>query len=82
MGGGVGTIYEGGYPWDFMVLLSIRTQHFFADLYLVFWIGMYACYTKYKFLEDSGTSEDFKLKFTFDLSSYTKSKDTWLGIGE
>ncbi|XP_078343267.1 choline transporter-like protein 4 isoform X2 [Oculina patagonica] len=43
--------------------------------------GMYFCYAKYKFLEDSGTSQDFELKFTTDLDSYTNSKDTWLGLG-
>lgn len=43
--------------------------------------GMYFCYSKYKFLKDSGTSQDFELKFTFDLDSYTKSQDTWLGLG-
>lgn len=41
--------------------------------------GMYFCYSKYKFLEDTGTSVE--LKFTFDLDSYTQSKDTWLGLG-
>lgn len=43
---------------------------------------MYFCYSKYKFLKDSGTSQDFELKFTFDLDNYTKSKDTWLGLGK
>lgn len=43
--------------------------------------GMYFCYSKYKFLNDSGTSEDFELKFTLDLDTYTKSKETWLGLG-
>ena len=42
---------------------------------------MYFCYSKYKFLKDSGTSQDFELKFTFDLDSYAQSKDTWLGLG-
>ena len=41
---------------------------------------MYFCYSKYKFLEDTGTSVE--LKFTFDLDSYTQSKDTWLGLGK
>lgn len=43
--------------------------------------GMYFCYSKYKFLKDSGTSQDFELKFTLNLDTYTQSKDTWLGIG-
>lgn len=43
---------------------------------------MYFCYSKYKFLKDSGTSQEFELKFTFDLDSYTKSKETWLGLGK
>lgn len=43
--------------------------------------GMYFCYSKYKFLKDSGTSKDFELKFTLNLDTYTQSKDTWLGIG-
>lgn len=43
--------------------------------------GMYFCFSKYKFLEDSGTSQEFELKFTFDLDSYTKSKETWLALG-
>lgn len=43
--------------------------------------GMYFCYSKYKFLNDSGTSEDFELKFTLDLDTYTQSKETWLGLG-
>lgn len=66
---------------DFTVLCPLGLTSS-ANSYLLFWIGMYACYSKYKFLADSGTSEDFQLKFTFDLSSYSKSKDTWLGIGE
>ncbi|KAJ7334391.1 hypothetical protein OS493_014702 [Desmophyllum pertusum] len=41
--------------------------------------GMYFCYSKYMFLNDSGTSQEFK--FTFDLDNYRKSKDTWLGLG-
>ena len=44
--------------------------------------GMYFCYSKYKFLKDSGTSKDFELKFTLNLDTYTQSKDTWLGIGK
>ncbi|KAK2566944.1 Choline transporter-like protein 2 [Acropora cervicornis] len=44
--------------------------------------GMYCCYSKYKFLEDSGTSQDFQLKFTFDLDVYTNSKETWLVLGQ
>ena len=43
---------------------------------------MYFCYSKYKFLVDSGTSEDFELRFTFDLDSYANSKETWLALGE
>lgn len=43
---------------------------------------MYYCYSKYKFLEDSGTSQEFELKFTFDLDSYTQSKETWPGLGK
>lgn len=44
--------------------------------------GMYFCYSKYKFLNDTGTSEDFELKFTLDLDTYTQSKETWLGLGK
>ncbi|XP_073243444.1 choline transporter-like protein 4 isoform X2 [Porites lutea] len=43
--------------------------------------GMYFCYSKYKFLNDTGTSADFELKFTLDLDTYTQSKETWLGLG-
>ncbi|XP_015753847.1 PREDICTED: choline transporter-like protein 2 [Acropora digitifera] len=43
--------------------------------------GMYCCYSKYKFLQDSGTSQDFQLKFTFDLDVYKNSKETWLVLG-
>lgn len=43
---------------------------------------MYFCYSKYKFLNDSGTSEDFELKFTLDLDTYTQSKETWLALGK
>ena len=52
-------------------------------LFLIFFhLGMYFCYSKYKFLKDSGTSQDFELKFTLNLDTYTQSKDTWLGIGK
>ena len=44
--------------------------------------GMYCCYSKYKFLQDSGTSQDFELKFTFNLDAYTNSKETWLVLGK
>lgn len=43
---------------------------------------MYFCYSKYTFLNDSGTSKDFELKFTLDLDTYTQSKETWLGLGK
>ncbi|XP_068728860.1 choline transporter-like protein 4 [Montipora capricornis] len=43
--------------------------------------GMYYCFSKYKFLQDSVTSQDFELKFTFNLDVYTNSKETWLGLG-
>ena len=69
-------------------LLSKEGEPIFPDLLVImtalFFLhsGMYFCYSKYKFLKDSGTSKDFELKFTLNLDTYTQSKDTWLGIGK
>ena len=67
----------------YSIITSITTGKYqlLIKLSLSF-LGMYFCYSKYKFLEDSGTSQEFELKFTFNLDSYTKSKETWLGLGK
>ena len=44
--------------------------------------GIYFCFNKYKYLVDSGTSQDIVWKFTINLTNYTQSKDTWMVIGE
>ncbi len=51
------------------------------ELLLIF-PGIYFCFNKYKYLVDSGTSQDIVWKFTINLTNYTQSKDTWMVIGE
>eukprot|EP00794_Sanderia_malayensis_P015860 gene15860-17458_t len=43
--------------------------------------GIYFCFKKYKYLSDSGTSKDIVWKFSFNLSNFTQSKNTWLTFG-
>ncbi|XP_020916237.1 choline transporter-like protein 4 isoform X2 [Exaiptasia diaphana] len=43
--------------------------------------GMYWCFSKFKEINDKGTSKSIELKLTFDLSYYGDYKETWLALG-
>ena len=44
-------------------------------------LGIYRCFAKYKYLVDSGTSQDIVWKFSLNLDNFTRSKNTWMVLG-
>jgi len=50
-------------------------------LLALFVFGIYQCFKKYKYLVDSGKSQDILWKFSLNLDNYTRSKNTWMVLG-